>query len=800
MMLAMDYAIATINAHPSYNFTLQSVKLDTCGSSDSGEANGWSTIFREVCDIRSNGLGGDTLKLGALVHISTSRDTLKFEVRSFAEKFEFRKNPFSAEKSFERVTGTSLEPKMSFRETSNFSAKLRTSNLSVSREVEIVQTFQHYFKQINLSVPLVISLAIRVSANFLIFNISKSVNRCFRMNDFDDVTNREEFDSTMARTVFSDRSGGQGCVVLRRLLDAGKAPDGITKDQLWILLMKNHSLLPSGTRSRFDSSGSSAADISIGHGDLLKESFESLKSDLLSTIERKVEDKVTAILQKTVPNILGRGRTLRRRSLCLFSLFYIPLTIPIDDLQTKALRELLVRLNLTFIGLFYENSPYGIGLKEMLELDEEAQLLSGQGRICMLEGGFLLRSDSTYTYQEEVKQIVMATEITAVAIFGYRSDMNKVREAFLEHGTSVDHYIWIASDGWTQFDQTPDLEKIIGTTFNAGILPDFRTYYNEIMTAIVAGNATGYHGNDETLPVYEKFAGDSKMKNILEMEPGKENQTNYITPVVEAVYAFAEVLRNQTDHSLDQKLQDLNYDVSRVFNFRSSYLGSEPAAEKLTYGTQSYGAYAYTAYSSTLEDALIVGWWHNEGQHSAPNISQCLLFSFDFCLLTSKRNHYITPAIINLESIRTLTSSDFSETSHMLKYDNGGTNTAYFRSEKLSDTPSPSPRHSFVLYNIDAQNHPLYLEGNCTLLYNACGYFSSVLPLRMPLLWGGGTTRVNTLLQIFHSFDFCLLTSKCNHYITPAIINRNVEKIYPTTHYHFIRQNCHERAAGAYYF
>ena len=38
---------------------------------------------------------------------------------------------------------------------------------------------------------------------------------------------------------------------------------------------------------------------------------------------------------------------------------------------------------------------------------------------------------------------------------------------------------------------------------------------------------------------------------------------------------------------------------------------------------------------------------------------------------------------IVIESIRTLTSSDFSETSHMLTYANGGTNTAYFRSEKL---------------------------------------------------------------------------------------------------------------------
>ena len=48
------------------------------------------------------------------------------------------------------------------------------------------------------------------------------------------------------------------------------------------------------------------------------------------------------------------------------------------------------------------------------------------------------------------------------------------------------------------------------------------------------------------------------------MEPGKENQTNYITPVVEAVYAFAEALRNQTDYSLDQKLQDLKYAFNPV--------------------------------------------------------------------------------------------------------------------------------------------------------------------------------------------------------------------------------------------
>ena len=32
MMLAMDFAIQKINAHPDYDFQLESIKLDTCGT------------------------------------------------------------------------------------------------------------------------------------------------------------------------------------------------------------------------------------------------------------------------------------------------------------------------------------------------------------------------------------------------------------------------------------------------------------------------------------------------------------------------------------------------------------------------------------------------------------------------------------------------------------------------------------------------------------------------------------------------------------------------------------------------
>ena len=46
-------------------------------------------------------------------------------------------------------------------------------------------------------------------------------------------------------------------------------------------------------------------------------------------------------------------------------------TIPIDDLQAIALKNLLVELNLTYIALFYDSSSYGVGLKEMLVKDQK---------------------------------------------------------------------------------------------------------------------------------------------------------------------------------------------------------------------------------------------------------------------------------------------------------------------------------------------------------------------------------------------------------------------------------------------
>jgi hypothetical protein len=119
------------------------------------------------------------------------------------------------------------------------------------------------------------------------------------MNNFDGVTNREEFDRALESTIFSSKCKGSS--VLNRLLEGDTnpppgSPNGPTREQIWGLLVSAYALIPSSSRTRFESGTSSTMD--AGSLDVLKESFESLKTDLLATIERRVEDKVSEILDK----------------------------------------------------------------------------------------------------------------------------------------------------------------------------------------------------------------------------------------------------------------------------------------------------------------------------------------------------------------------------------------------------------------------------------------------------------------------------------------------------------------------
>ena len=107
------------------------------------------------------------------------------------------------------------------------------------------------------------------------------------------ITSKDEFDRALKALSYKKCSGEH---VLDRLRVGGAGPS-FTKDNAWELLCAAYSLIPDNPRVRFDSGVSSVLDTSLGASvaDVLKESFESLKSELLAVVEQKVEDKVSEL-------------------------------------------------------------------------------------------------------------------------------------------------------------------------------------------------------------------------------------------------------------------------------------------------------------------------------------------------------------------------------------------------------------------------------------------------------------------------------------------------------------------------
>ena len=107
------------------------------------------------------------------------------------------------------------------------------------------------------------------------------------------ITSKDEFDRALKTLTYNKCSGEH---VLDRLRVGGDAP-AFNKNNAWELLCAAYSLIPDSPRVRFDSGVSSVLDTSLGASvaDVLKESFASLKLELLAMVEQKVEDKVSEL-------------------------------------------------------------------------------------------------------------------------------------------------------------------------------------------------------------------------------------------------------------------------------------------------------------------------------------------------------------------------------------------------------------------------------------------------------------------------------------------------------------------------
>ena len=68
--------------------------------------------------------------------------------------------------------------------------------------------------------------------------------------------------------------------------------------------------------------------------------------------------------------------------------------------------------------------------------------------MCLLDGGFKMSLNPEYAYKNEVQKIIADKSIGAIAVFGYKGDLEKVKlnnfmfpKCFLSHCYSIEYII-----------------------------------------------------------------------------------------------------------------------------------------------------------------------------------------------------------------------------------------------------------------------------------------------------------------------------------------------------------------------
>ena len=218
-------------------------------------------------------------------------------------------------------------------------------------------------------------------------------------------------------------------------------------------------------------------------------------------------------------------------------------TTPPDTLQARAMVDLLLLYNWTYISTIYSEDTYGEpGIDELHALAEQYDIC-----IDLNEG-----IDSTYTEQEfsSLAQRVIRSEATVIILFSSEHDAIKLFDK-LEPIYSGRSYVWIASDFWARSlevlnSHSSILAGMMGFVPQAIPIEGFSAYFSNLTLDSNARN-----------PWFEEWysnilgcslnGGDSEspcLRNQSIPQQQSYVQGQKVPLVVDAVYAMAHALNN----------------------------------------------------------------------------------------------------------------------------------------------------------------------------------------------------------------------------------------------------------------
>ena len=217
---------------------------------------------------------------------------------------------------------------------------------------------------------------------------------------------------------------------------------------------------------------------------------------------------------------------------------YFYRTVPPDNLQARAMIDIVLYFNWNHISILYVGDAYGQpGARALRQLAMNNSICIDLDR--EIELGF-----TTEDYQDLAEEL-FASDANVVILFLHEQNARLLLEVIAK-STSNRRFTWIASDGWAStlglahmFNET--VAGYFGITPHAPHVPSFDDYLSQLTIQTNKRNAWYKE-------IFSTFASCNSSN------PCKRNtsitslpnyaQDNFVSPMVDAVYAFANALHN----------------------------------------------------------------------------------------------------------------------------------------------------------------------------------------------------------------------------------------------------------------
>lgn len=224
---------------------------------------------------------------------------------------------------------------------------------------------------------------------------------------------------------------------------------------------------------------------------------------------------------------------------------YFYRTIPPDNLQAKAMIDVILRFNWTYVSTIYSRNPYGEpGIVEF-------QNLAAQNGICIdINEG--IDDDFVDENFQTLADLLIDSQANVVILFASQDNAEKLLSK-IAVSPAARRFTWIASDAWArsinvvhQFNETA--AGLFGFTPLTDHVEEFHDYFSNLT---IQSNVR----NPWFLEFYAAFVNctlnETCVENVNVTRLPRYQQGNFIPLVIDAVYTYAHALNNFLNENCD---------------------------------------------------------------------------------------------------------------------------------------------------------------------------------------------------------------------------------------------------------